>query len=254
MSDFTPDEERHPLSPRSRKSNAVFQNQNQSPHFKHEMLDDADEASVKEAAVEEVNYETKGNTVPSLLSTVWSKTKSSKKYVVTIGTATAAAVLILALASGGNAVVRKKVSKVETAEIYSGTKSAKIKSSKSSKSGSTTTTTRPTTGCQWPLGVQYCVDFSPGDYTQFTTCPDQTAIGTTVGVVQIGTSMYSIELGAVSGTTIDGTIVDDVGSSDSYSATLTDSTDTEFVSVSNFFTSFQFTTTWKTAFCGAGEG
>jgi hypothetical protein len=144
MSDFTPDEERHPLSPRTRKSNAVFQNQ--SPHFNHEMLDDADEASVKEAAVEEVNYETKGNTVPSLLSTtVWSKTKSSKKYAVTIGTATAAAVLILALASGGNAVVRKKVSKVETAEIYSGTKSAKIKSSKSSKSGSTTTTTRPTT-------------------------------------------------------------------------------------------------------------
>jgi hypothetical protein len=162
--------------------------QNQSPHFNHEMLDDADEASVKEAAVEEVNYETKGNTVPSLLSTtVWSKTKSSKKYAVTIGTATAAAVLILALASGGNAVVRKKVSKVETAEIYSGTKSAKIKSSKSSKSGSTTTTTRPTTspttgggsgdGCQWQLNVRYCNVNSSGDYTEFTTCPDQTAMG-----------------------------------------------------------------------------
>ena len=247
------------MSPRSRKSNAVFQNQ--SPHFKHEMLDDADEASVKEAAVEEVNYETKGNTVPSLLSTVWSKTKSSKKYVVTIGTAAAAAVLILALASGGNAVVRKKVSKVETAEIYSGTKSAKINSSKSSKSGSTTTTTRPTTspttgggscdGCQWQVGVQYCNVLSSGDYTQFNTYPDENAINSQVGVVQVtndpsfGTEQFSITLGAVSGSTITGTISDGAFSFD-YSATLTDSTE--------FVTTNILPTTWSTTACPAAGG
>jgi hypothetical protein len=237
--------------------------QNQSPHFKHEMLDDADEASVKEAAVEEVNYETKGNTVPSLLSTVWSKTKSSKKYAVTIGTAAAAAVLILALASGGNAVVRKKVSKVETAEIYSGTKSAKINSSKSSKSGSTTTTTRPTTspttgggscdGCQWQVGVQYCNVLSPMfDYTRFTTSPDKSATGTTVGLGSFSQQSFNIELEVVSGTTINGTVSDGSENSDSYSATLTSST--EFVSVSKFFSLVVYTTTWSTTACPAAGG
>ena len=99
MSDFT-DEERHALSPRTRKSNPVFQFQ--SPHFKHVMLND-EEVEVKLAAAATTeDYDSdksKTNAAARFFSTVRSNT--SKKYV-TIGAA--ALVLLLVLSAGAGNV------------------------------------------------------------------------------------------------------------------------------------------------------
>lgn len=134
MSDFT-DEERNPLSPRTRKLNPGVV---QSPHFKHAMLND-EEVEVKLAAAEDYDSDkSKANAAARFFSTVRSNT--SKKYV-TIGAV--AAVLFVALSAGGSAVAKKKVSKVELemAEALPASKSTKSggKAGKGPKSGTNTT-------------------------------------------------------------------------------------------------------------------
>lgn len=126
MSDFTA-EERNPLSPRTRKSNPVFQ----SPHFKHAMLND-EEVEVKLAAAGDYDSDkSKANAAARFFSTVRSNT--SKNKYVTIGAA--AVVLVVVLSAGGSAVAKKKVSKVEVemAEAFPISKSSKSTNSKAGK-------------------------------------------------------------------------------------------------------------------------